>query len=77
LEFHYTPKHDSWLNMVEIEWSVLARQSLDQRLADRAEVQQVVNAWVERQNNSHASVDWRLTVHDARTKLVNLYPPQS
>jgi len=77
LEFHYTPKHGSWLNMVEIELSVLARQCLDRRLPDRATVQQVVTAWVERRNAYRASVDWRFTVHDARTKLVDLYPPQS
>jgi len=63
--------------LVEIEWSVLVRQCLDQRLPDRGTVQQVVNAWVERRNTYRASVDWRFTVHDARTKLVDLYPPQS
>ena len=74
LEFHYTPKHGSWLNMVEIELSVLARQCLDRRLPDRATVQRVVTAWVERRNVYRASVDWRFTVHDARTKLADLYP---
>jgi hypothetical protein len=77
LEFHYTPKHGSWLNMVEIELSVLARQCLDQRLADRTQVQQVIDPWVERRNTYRATVDWRFTVHDARIKLVDLYPPQS
>lgn len=77
LEFHYTPKHGSWLNMVEIEWSVLVRQGLDRRLPDRATVQQVVNLWAERRNSYRTTVDWRFTVHDARTKLVDLYPPQS
>ncbi len=77
LEFHYTPKHGSWLNMVEIEWSVLVRQCLDQRVPDQAQVQQIVAAWATRRNTYRASVDWRFTVHDARIKLVDLYPPQS
>jgi hypothetical protein len=77
LEFHYTPKHGSWLNMVEIEWSILARQCLDQRLATRAQVQQVVTPWAMARNSYRASVDWRFTVHDARIKLVDLYPPSS
>jgi transposase len=77
LEFHYTPKHGSWLNMVEIELSVLARQCLEQRLPHRASVQGVVTPWEARRNAYRASVDWRFTVHDARTKLVDLYPSQS
>ncbi len=74
LEFHYTPKHGSWLNMVEIELSVLARQCLDQRLPDRAAVERVVQPWEARRNASHATVDWRFTVKEARTKLKDLYP---
>ncbi len=77
LEFHYTPKHGSWLNMVEIEWSVLVRQCLAQRLPDRAAVQHVANTWADQRNRYHTTVDWRFTVHDARTKLVDLYPPSS
>lgn len=77
LAFHYTPKHGSWLNMVEIEWSVLSRQCLDQRLPDRAAVHHAVSAWVERRNAYHASVDWRFTVQNARTKLADLYPLSS
>lgn len=73
LEFHYTPKHGSWLNMVEIEWSVLARQCLDQRLPDRSAVARVVALWEARRNASRATVDWRFTVPDARTKLSHLY----
>jgi len=76
LEFHYTPKHGSWLNMVQIELSVLARQCLDQRLPSRASVEQVVAPWQGRRNAYHATVDWRFTVHAARTKLVDLYPSQ-
>ncbi len=74
LEFHYTPKHGSWLNMVEIELSVLARQCLDQRLADRAAVERVVHPWEARRNAARTTVDWRFTVKDARTKLKDLYP---
>ena len=77
LEFHYTPKHGSWLNMVEIELSVLARQCLDQRLADRASVERVVEPWQARRNAFRATVDWRFTVKDARVKLKDLYPLQS
>lgn len=77
LEFYYTPKHGSWLNMVEIELSVLARQCLNQRLPDRASVERVVAAWEARRNASHATVDWRFTVTDARIKLKELYPLQS
>lgn len=77
LEFHYTPKHGSWLNMVEIEWSVLVRQALDQRVPHLAQVQDVATRWAERRNTYRASVDWRFTIHDARIKLSDLYPPQS
>jgi hypothetical protein len=77
LEFHYTPKHGSWLNMVEIELSVLARQCLDQRLPDRDSVQCVIAPWEARRNTYRATVDWRFTVHAARTKLSALYPLQS
>ncbi len=77
LEFHYTPKHGSWLNMVEIEWSVLVRQCLKQRLADRHTVQERVSRWATQRNQYRTSVDWRFTVQDARTKLVDLYPLSS
>ncbi len=73
LAFHYTPKHGRWLNMAEIEWSVVVRQCLDQRLPDRAAVAGVVVPWAARRNASRATVDWRFTVHDARTKLGHLY----
>jgi transposase len=76
LEFHYTPKHGSWLNMVEMEWSVLVRQCLDQRLPDQATVAHLVAQWEARRNACRATVDWRFTVHDARTKLDHLYLPQ-
>jgi transposase len=76
LQFHYTPKHGSWLNMVEIEWSVLVRQWLDQCLPNQAAVEGVVARWETRRNASGATVDWRCTVHDARTKLGHLYLSQ-
>jgi transposase len=77
LEFHYTPKHGSWLNMVEIEWSILVRQCLARRLPNRETVQEGVTSWAARRNQYRTSVDWRFTVRDARTKLVDLYPPSS
>jgi transposase len=77
LEFHYTPKHGSWLNMVEIELSVLARQCLHRRLPDRATLQLEVSAWEQWRNAEQAKVEWRFTTADARTKLKRLYPSQS
>lgn len=74
LEFHYTPKHGSWLNMVEIELSVLAGQCLKRRLASRAQVQVEVAAWAHHRNNAKATVQWRFTTTEARTKLKRLYP---
>jgi hypothetical protein len=71
---HYTPKHGSWLNMCEIEWSVLSRQCLGQRLPDRLEVERVVDAWEEARNDAHATVSWRFTTESARTRLARLYP---
>ncbi len=74
LEFHHTPKHGSWLNMVEIELSVLSRQCLGQRIGDRATLQREVSAWQERRNAQHATVHWQFSVQNARTKLARLYP---
>jgi DDE superfamily endonuclease len=74
LEIHYTPKHGSWLNMAEIELSVLQRQCLDRRLGDRATMQREVAAWVAARNGTPASIDWRFTTADARIKLKRLYP---
>lgn len=76
LEFHYTPNHGSWLNMVEIEWSVLVRQCLARRVADRETVQQIATRWAAQRNRTRATVDWRFTVRDARIKLHRLYPPE-
>jgi transposase len=74
LEFHHTPKHGSWLNMVEIELSILARQCLDRRLTDLTTVHREVAAWTRLRNQAHATVDWRFRTSDARTKLRRLYP---
>jgi hypothetical protein len=74
LEIHYTPKHGSWLDMAEIELSVLARQCLDRRLGDLATLTQEVAAWEETRNAQGSIVDWRFTTADARIKLKHLYP---
>jgi hypothetical protein len=74
LEVHYTPKHGSWLNMAEIELSVLAEQCLDRRLADRATLEREVAAWEARRNAATKTIDWRFTTADARIKLKHLYP---
>lgn len=73
-EFHYTPKHGSWLNMAEIELSALARQCLNRRLADQATLTQEVTAWTEERNAQVVKVQWRFTTADARIKLKHLYP---
>jgi transposase len=74
LEFHYTPKHGSWLNMVEIELSVLSRQCLNRRIPDRQRLQREVSAWEQQRNERKATVDWRFTTEKARHKLQRLYP---
>ncbi len=74
LEFHYTPKHGSWLNMVEIEFSILSRQCLDRRLPDLETVRREVEAWANERNEAQATVEWRFTTTDARSKFKRLYP---
>jgi hypothetical protein len=74
LEFHYTPKHGSWLNMAEIELSVLGRECLDQRIADRETLSAVVGAWEAARNAARATIRWQFTTADARIKLERLYP---
>lgn len=75
LELHYTPKHGSWLNMAEIEASVLRRQCLDgRRIPDRNHLADELRAWEQRRNRQHARVDWRFSLDDARIKLKRLYP---
>lgn len=74
LEFYYTPKHGSWLNMAEIELSVLTRQCLDRRISDKNLLKQEVGAWEERRNQVSCKADWQFTTVDARIKLKRLYP---
>ena len=73
-EFHYTPKHGSWLNMAEIELSALGRQCLNRRMADQAMLASEVKAWQDERNASVVKVHWRFTTADARIKLAHLYP---
>jgi DDE superfamily endonuclease len=75
LEFHYTPKHASWLKQVEIEFSVLSRECIGgRRILDEGMLQREVAAWEEERNEKGATVDWRFSVEDAREKLERLYP---
>lgn len=74
LEFHFTPKHGSWLNMAEIELSVLSRQCLDRYIPDPLTLAQEIGAWETERNSNGATVDWRFTTADARIKLKKLYP---
>ena len=74
LEFHYTPKHGSWLNRAEIELSVLSRQCLDRRIPDQETLIAEVAAWEAARHGSGATVHWRFTTADARIKLKHLYP---
>jgi hypothetical protein len=74
LEIHHTPKHGSWLNMAEIELSVLARQCLDRRIPDQGTLAEEVGAWESERNAHDSSIDWRLTTEQARIKLKRLYP---
>ena len=74
LEFHHTPKHASWLNMAEIEFSVLTRACLQGRNPDETALQRAINAYEVQRNASKASINWRFTTQDARSKLHRLYP---
>jgi hypothetical protein len=74
LEIHHTPKHGSWLNMAEIELSVLARQCLDRRIDSAEELRREVGAWEEVRNEDGVEVRWQFTTADARIKLRRLYP---
>jgi transposase len=75
LEFHYTPKHASWLNMVEIEIGVMVSQCLDRRIPTKAMLVSAVKAWERRRNRERARIKWRFTVDRAREKLGRTYPP--
>jgi hypothetical protein len=74
LEWHYTPKHGSWLNMAEIELSALSRQCLDRRIESTEEMQREVQAWRDERNDREVKVHWQFTTADARVKLHKLYP---
>jgi hypothetical protein len=74
LEVHHTPKHGSWLNMAEIELSVLSRQCLDRRIETREELEREVAAWERERNERGVPIRWRFTTADARIKLHRLYP---
>lgn len=75
LEIHHTPVHGSWLNVAEIELSVLARQCLDRRIGSAAELRAEVATWTEARNADGNRVRWRFTTADARVRLRHLYPP--
>jgi hypothetical protein len=74
VEWHYTPKHGSWLNVAELELSVLARQCLDRRIPDIGTLRREVAAWEADRNAAVVTVDWQFTTADARTRLKRLYP---
>jgi hypothetical protein len=74
LEFHFTPVHGSWLNMAELEFSMLSRQCLTRRIGDRDTLVTEVAAWEAARNEQRASIHWQFTVVDARRKLHRLYP---
>ncbi len=73
-EWHYTPKHGSWLNMAESELGVLSSQCLDRRIADKESLAKEVDAWQAHRNKHHAKAEWRFTNDKARVKLSHLYP---
>jgi len=73
-EWHYTPKHGSWLNMAESELGVLSSQCLARRIGDRETLEREVAAWTLRRNTHNAKANWHFTTADARVKLKNLYP---
>ncbi len=77
LEIHYTPKHGSWLNMAEIELSILGRQCLNRRIPDPSTMRKYVRAWEGERNSYSKPMDWRFTTDDARIKLKKLYPTVS
>jgi transposase len=77
LEFHYTPKHASWLNMAEIELSVLSGQCLNRRLVNTETLTYQTSAWQAQRNQEKIPVKWRFTVQNARSTLTHLYPPLS
>ncbi len=77
LEFHYTPKHGSWLNIAEIELSVVSRQCLDRRIGDEETLKREIKKLEDERNAASAKIEWRFTTEDARQKLHRLYPSTS
>jgi hypothetical protein len=73
-EWHYTPKHGSWLDLAESELGVLGSQCLDRRIPDKQTILDEVADWVAKRNQNHPVAEWRFTTHDARVKLKSLYP---
>ncbi len=73
-EWHYTPKHGSWLNMAETELAVLSRQCLDRRIPDKSTLDSEARTWQKYRNTHNAKADWHFTTQDARVKLKRLYP---
>ena len=73
-EWHYTPKHGSWLNMAESELGALSSQCLDRRIPDKETLIEEVAAWQDGRNKNHTKADWQFTTADARVKLKRLYP---
>jgi DDE superfamily endonuclease len=74
LEWHYTPKHGSWLNVAECELAALSGQCLNRRIGSMARLRQVVSAWEDERNEREVGVDWQFTTAEARVKLRRLYP---
>ena len=77
LEFHYTPKHAGWLNMAEIEISVLSKQCPDRRIGAAETLKREISAWEEERNKKSAKIEWRFTNTKARVRLKRLYPSES
>lgn len=73
-EWHYTPKHGSWLDMAESELAILAAQCLDRRIPDKSALASEITAWVKNRNIQNTKADWQFTADDARVKLKHLYP---
>ena len=73
-EFHYTPKHGSWLNMAETEFAALAKQCLNRRIPNQKTLKKEVSAWQKQRNRNASTIIWRFTTNDARIKLKKLYP---
>lgn len=76
-EFHFTPKHGSWLNVQELEWSALERQALGERPGDKQRLERVAKSWLDNRRERAVKINWQFTTPDARLKLKRLYPEVS